>query len=138
MTTTNVSSLGGVILKRDRMGRVRVNRQRRETLLDEFDRSEMSGAAFAELIGIKYQTFATWRQRRVRERAEAGQPSEAAVLTPVAPMQWAEAVMQPAQARADAGLHVRLDLGATLEVCDARGAMLAAELLRGLAGGLGC
>jgi len=63
-------------------------------LLNEFDRRGMSGAAFAELIGIKYQTFATWRQRRERKRIESSQPSEAGVLTPAAPMQWAEAVVQ--------------------------------------------
>ena len=29
----------------------------------EFDRSGMSGSAFAALVGVKHQTFASWRRR---------------------------------------------------------------------------
>lgn len=52
------------VLKADRRGRVRVPPETRERILDEFERSGMSGLAFASLIGVKYPTFAGWRHRR--------------------------------------------------------------------------
>ena len=48
------------VLKTDKRGRVRVPVERREALLDEFEKSGMSGAKFARLAGIKYATFANW------------------------------------------------------------------------------
>ena len=49
-----------VVLKQDVLGRVKTPKARREQLLDEFERSGLPGLKFAELAGIKYQTFATW------------------------------------------------------------------------------
>src|SRR5258708_5222494 len=59
------------ILKQDERGRVRVGRERREALLDEFERSAMSAAKFARLSGIKYPTFANWATRRRQARSTA-------------------------------------------------------------------
>jgi len=39
-------------------GRVLVPKERREALLEEFERSGLSGVKFAQLAGIKYPTFA--------------------------------------------------------------------------------
>jgi len=50
------------ILKRDVLGRVTVTKAQREALLDEFERSGLSGPRFAAMVGLKYQTFATWRR----------------------------------------------------------------------------
>lgn len=50
----------GEILKVDEKGRIRIPRERREALLAEFDRSGMTGSAFAQWAGIKYPTFAAW------------------------------------------------------------------------------
>jgi len=55
------------ILKQDRQGRVMTSAARREELLDEFERSGLSGPRFAVLAGIKYQTFATWARKRRRQ-----------------------------------------------------------------------
>jgi outer membrane protein assembly factor BamB len=41
----------------DSKGRVRVSRERREQLLDEFEKSGLSGAQFARTVGVKYQIF---------------------------------------------------------------------------------
>jgi len=49
---------------------VRVSAERRESLLDEFEKSGASGAKFAQLAGIKYATFAGWVQQRRRRRAK--------------------------------------------------------------------
>jgi hypothetical protein len=48
------------ILKQDKLGRVKTPAARREAILDEFERSGMSGAAFAGYIGMKCQTLASW------------------------------------------------------------------------------
>lgn len=58
------STKDGEILKRDTKGRIRTPLARREQLLDEFERSGLSGAEFAALTGLKYQTFAGWVQQR--------------------------------------------------------------------------
>jgi len=52
------------LLKEDLVGRIRVPAAKRLQILEEFDRSGMSGLAFAALVGVKYQTFASWRRRR--------------------------------------------------------------------------
>ena len=73
MTTTKTTNPGHelTILKQDGRGRVRTSAARREQLLDEFARSGLSGPKFAELVGVKYQTFATWVQRRQRQLGAA-------------------------------------------------------------------
>ena len=63
MTMTSTTAANEV-LKQDRRGRVRVPRERREALLAEFARSGLSAAAFAQMTGIKYPTFANWLQER--------------------------------------------------------------------------
>ena len=61
MTDTTTT---GAILVQDTLGRVRTPREKREQILDEYERSGMSGAAFAALVGVKYSTLAWWIQRR--------------------------------------------------------------------------
>lgn len=58
------------ILKTDVVGRVRMSPQRREAILDEFEKSGMAGAPFAKLIGVKYPTFASWVQKRRKARSQ--------------------------------------------------------------------
>lgn len=75
MTSTKTAS---EVLKQDSRGRVRVPVERREGLLDEFERSGASGAQFARMAGLKYATFANWvHQRRQRRRQAGGQLSVA-------------------------------------------------------------
>jgi transposase-like protein len=57
--------------QRDRRGRVNWPRERREQLLDEYERSGMSQAAFARREGVRYPTFAHWVQERRRGRLTA-------------------------------------------------------------------
>ena len=47
--------------------RVRMSAQRREALLDEFERSRLSGVQFARRAGVKYTTFAAWVRNRRRK-----------------------------------------------------------------------
>ena len=121
------------ILKTDTLGRVRTPRERREALLEEFAKSGMSGTKFAEDIGVKYQTFASWRQQR-RQRSAPAAPGENAPAAG-SPLRWVEALLEsPAtqDRRSAAGLQVHLPGGACLEVADGAQAALAAELLRAL------
>src|SRR5689334_2067424 len=83
------------ILPTDSKGRVRVSRQRREELLDKFEKSGLSGSQFARTVGLKYQTFAYWRlQRQKGGLAVAGQPSP----EKAASVEWLETVIDKAQA----------------------------------------
>lgn len=57
-STTSRDGRKSEILKVGARGRLQISRERREALLEEFDRSGLSGAAFAKHYGIKYSTFA--------------------------------------------------------------------------------
>lgn len=52
------------ILKVDTPKHVRLPKAQREAILDEFERSGLSGTAFAKAHGIKYTTFAGWARKR--------------------------------------------------------------------------
>jgi hypothetical protein len=121
----------GVVLKRDERGRVRTPRERREALLDEFEKSGVSGMQFARLVGIKYPTFAAWAQRRRQKR-----PSDPKSSVPSVPKtRWLEAVLDQGKHPAGFGqsaLVIHLPGGARMEVADAMQAALAAALLRSL------
>ena len=114
------------LLQVDVAGRVWTPRERREALLDEFERGGTPAAEFARLVGIKYPTFASWVQQRRRARA-AGGGAQA-----VAPVRWMEALVG---AGAPPALCVQLPGGARLEIGDAGAVALAAQLLRALADG---
>ena len=125
MTDTNDTV--GPILKTDTQGRVRTSAERRESLLAEFERSGLSGKKFSELSGVKYQTFATWLQKRRR----AGQPS----VKPAHTVRWLEAVVERAHTpggKSPLVLVVKLPGAASLEVSDLKQVPLAAALLRSL------
>jgi hypothetical protein len=126
------------ILKVDTAGRVWTPREQREAALDEFERSGMPASKFAERIGVKYSTFATWAHQRRKERvcgdAVQGRHGEPAAL------KWVEAV--PADVKpspAARALVVHLPGGARMEIADGAQVAIAAGLLRALgAGGAGC
>ena len=121
------------ILKTDVLGRVKRPAVWREQVLDEFERSGLSGRKFAGLIGVKYQTFATWAQQR--RRARGGYPAIKVPAKTPDKMRWLEAVVEPAQnaeGKGSRALIVELPGGARVEISDARQAGLAATLLRAL------
>lgn len=124
---------GGELLRQDTRGRVRTSRERREALLAEFDRSGVSGAQFARLTGIKYQTFTGWLHLR-RRGDGTGLPARKRK-----PVTWVEAEV-PAVVADPAPLRVQLPGGAWMDIsspAQMRGAVL---LLRELSveGGRPC
>lgn len=101
--------------------------ERREALLDEFEKSGLSGAQFARTVGLKYQTFAYWRQQRQRRQpvaASSGQPAS---------VQWLETAIDQAQAATPVAgpmFVVRLPSGAAIELVHASQTSVAAALVR--------
>src|SRR4029077_14384127 len=86
----------GEILRQDAQGRVLVSRERRESLLEEYDRSAMSGVKFAQYVGIKYSTLAYWLQSRRRHRQRETSLIKAGAETEAGPSNggWIEAVVE--------------------------------------------
>src|SRR5260370_38747368 len=60
------------ILGQDTQGRVLVGPERREALLEEYDRRGMSAVKFAQYVGIKYSTLAYWLQSLDRPAEASG------------------------------------------------------------------
>lgn len=109
----------------DKPGRLRFSREQREALLDAFERSGMTGAAFAKEHGIKYQTFATWVQQR--RYPPEGEVAGALTLAEVVVGE----IEEPSPSSCGS-LRVNLPGGASLEVSDRAQLGLAVEILRAL------
>ena len=114
-----------VVLKADARGRLRIPAEKREKLLDEFERSGLSGTKFAALSGVNYQTFASWVIRRKRE----GQGMKASASGPDQ-VRWLEAMVQEAAGTVPVKVH--LPGGAWMEVIQSEQVPLAAALVRAL------
>jgi hypothetical protein len=133
MTSTNDEANA---LRTDTRGRVRTPIERREELLDEFERSGISAMAFAKMAGVNYATFANWRQKRRKAGGpRTGLPENAAAngatVEANRPVRLFEAFVErgsSAGARS-AGLTVELPAGARLVVESPGQLRLAAELL---------
>ena len=128
---TDMINGAGAILKTDEAGRVRTPAVRRESLLDEFERSGLSGTKFATLAGIKYQTLAAW----VRKRRGQRDVSPTATVKAAASARWLEAVVEQAQNSSGhtAVMVLQLPGGVRVEVADEKQAVLAAALIKALA-----
>ena len=127
-----------LILKTDVLGRVRMPADRREAILDAFERSGMSGQAFAKQIGVKYPTFATWIQKRRRQggtylEKKLSEPSTLGIT-------FVEAQLEepPQQQCSEGALKVQTAGGVQLVIRSQSEVALAAELIRSLNGTQGC
>jgi len=131
------------LLKQDTRGRVRVSAERREALLSEFEKSGVSAASFAQLVGVKYATFAGWVQRRRRQRAKETKalPSlshKAEAVDNGGPVRLFEAVVETESAAkretlGAAGLVVELPGGSRMRIESPVQMQMAAELMTLLA-----
>lgn len=119
---TNMNDADGTVLKTDAAGRVKTPPERRESLLDEFEQSGLSGAKFAQLAGIKYQTFAAWVALRRKKRGPV-QP----VSKPVEPVRWLEAIV--ADKKDLVPVRLQFSSGAWIELSDCKQIELAAALI---------
>ncbi len=131
----NTTPTDEVILKTDALGRVKTPAARREQLLDEFERSGMSGVQFAEFVGIKYQTFATWAQHRRRRCKTAASPKPPGKVATPKQLRWMEAVIarsQPSAEQNQIPLVLHLPCGVRVEITDGKQVTLAVALVRAL------
>ena len=122
MTNT---TLPDEILKSDALGRVRTPRARREALLVEFEKSGVSAKKFAALVGVNYQTFASWVQAQRKAR---GQPPAAG------PVRLWEAVVERGgdgdrESAGAPGLVIELPGGSRMAVASPGQLQMAAELV---------
>jgi len=127
-----------LILKTDALGRVCMPKERREAILDAFERSGMSGQAFSERIGVKYSTFATWVQKRRRKLGEYAAKEGKQVK--MAPITLLEAVVGTGSSSpvSSGMLEVETAQGLKLRIRSSEDVALAAELLRALSEVRGC
>ena len=124
------------VLKQDGRGRVRVPAERRELLLDEFEKSGASAAQFARLAAIKYATFAGWVLKRRKERGTSEQTTSSlpASVVSAGPVRLFEALLEddhagrraPAEVR---GLLIELPGGSRMWVESPVHLQMAAELV---------
>jgi transposase-like protein len=136
MTSLNAKT---EVLKQDARGRVRVTAQRREALLDEFERSGASAAKFARLVGIRYSTFANWVMQRRKRRVSAGKvvkatDGEGEAVAKAGPLRLLEAVLEGGSheegpATGSGGLVIELPGGSRLSVGSPVQLEMAAELV---------
>ena len=117
------------LIKTDARGRMQRTPEQRERILDEYERSGLSGPKFAALCGVKYQTLASWLARRKSQRptSSKGQP----VRKATASVRWLEASVQPAAAFTK-GLLLQLPGGAQAHLRNQDQVGLAAALVRAL------
>ena len=116
-----------IILKTDSRGRVHTPPQRRAELVAEFERSGLPATKFSALVGVRYQTFATWvQQHRKRQAARTG---AAQSKTPT--VRFAQVVLDEAPAQSKA-LRVLLSGGVVLELVDRAQVPLAVQLIQAL------
>lgn len=110
-------------------------KDRREAILDAFERSGMSGQAFATHIGVKYTTFATWVQKRRRTRGDY-KPEESRGAVPI---KLLEAVFEPeVPAKRSGTIEVETVQGIKLRIGSSAEVALAVELLQAIGGARGC
>ena len=123
-----------LVLKQDELGRVRTPRERRVLLVEEFQRSGLPASKFAQLAGVRYNTFWNWlRAHGLTARQDKKSPPSKSRLV--------EVCFDPKQAAAtsrQAGLEVALPGGAHLTITTPQQAALAAQLLKALTPSASC
>jgi hypothetical protein len=100
----------------------------------------LKGLPFARMAGIKYQTFASWIQKRRRARGDyatlarkpAPKPARAPRKAALQLFEVALPAVAAVPASAGSALELHLPAGGHLRITDAHQAELAAHLLRAL------
>ena len=118
-----------LVLKRDELGRVRTPRDRRAMLVGEYQRSGLPASKFAQLAGVRYNTFWNWlREHGLTARRGKKRAGSKARLVEVCfdPKQGSSMSRQVA-------LEVALPGGAQASLQHAGQAALLAALIKALA-----
>lgn len=118
-----------LILKRDELGRVRTPLEKRRMAVEEFKRSGLSARKFAQLIGVRYNTFWNWLHGQgmtAKRRRKGAEPMPRLVEVCVDTGQTGSASLPSA-------LQIGLPGGSHLLITDAAQVTLAAQLIKALA-----
>jgi hypothetical protein len=118
------------LIKTDAVGRVHRTPEQRERILQEYERSGLSGPKFAALCGVRYQTLAGWLARG--KGRSLTHPRREAQHNPESPVRWLEASVQPSAAASAGGLVLHLPGGVRAHVSSQEHVALAAALVRSL------
>jgi transposase-like protein len=125
------------ILKRDSRSRVRSSPDQRLEAIAQFERSGLSGPAFCQAAGIKYQTFVGWRKEARRKAASPAGGLQPVVAQPASEaIRLTEVVLQappPVRGQGQEGLQVHLPGGAHLVITNAAQIQMAVQLIQALA-----
>ncbi|MFZ4778417.1 MAG: IS66 family insertion sequence element accessory protein TnpA [Terrimicrobiaceae bacterium] len=116
------------ILKVDEVGRVQTPPEKRRQVVEEFERSGMTGGQFARHIGVKYPTMMAREQAQKRECEQLAGPRGT---------QWLEAVVEPETAM-PGDLAIEVPGGLRLRVGSPDQAAWAGQVLRVLGFGQPC
>jgi hypothetical protein len=100
-------------------------------MLEQFERSGLSGPAFARVTGLKYQTFATWRQQHKKARLEVAAVRSCASAVGLA-VNLVEVAWPGTGGGDGAALRIELSAGAAIVLKEASQVPLVAQLLRAL------
>ncbi len=135
-TDSSDPAVSAGLIKSDCLGRIHVSKEHRENLLDAFDSSGMSGVKFAQHYGIKYTTFASWIQKRRRERDEypgASPKAPGRLLDSLAEVTLAEPApaMEP-ESSPSSLVTLKFPNGSSLDISNPEQARVAATLLNNL------
>ncbi|MFC7339682.1 transposase [Haloferula chungangensis] len=123
MASTSETTATSTIIKSDRIGRTRYSDSYKAEVVAAYERSGMSGQAFAEQCGIKYPTFAAWvaKSRKPGHEVPSRKPEQHFLLAELS------------GSSSDTPLRVELPGGAIAHVSSASQAGLLAALLKTLA-----
>lgn len=129
MTFANFDKSAADLIRTDRRGRLLVRAQQREAIVDAFEASSLSGMAFCRKHQLSYSTFATWVQKRRKDR-KAGRTE----IRPEPKPKFAEVLVEANEAsnRPPEPLRVCLQGAVTVEISSSSQLPLLVELLRSL------
>lgn len=126
---STIESTEPAVIKTDALGRMHRTPEQRERILEEYERSGVSGPKFAALCGVKYQTFASWLARRKSRRQS--HPKRQPQRPRSTQVQWIEASVQSSTA-SRTGLQLHLPGGVRAQLSNPEHIALAAALVRAL------
>ncbi|MEZ7921187.1 MAG: hypothetical protein QMC24_12730 [Akkermansiaceae bacterium] len=122
MASTSDTSTTSII-KSDRIGRARYSSEYKAEVFVAYQKSGMSGPAFAQQCGIKYPTFACWiAKAKTQNSAPVTKPSEQSFF-----------IAEIGNLSSREGLSVSLPGGASVQVTTPDEAQLLGILLKALA-----
>jgi len=116
------------MIKSDVRGRLHYSREQKSALVQAFKTSGLSGPRFAALHGVKYQTLASWIQRRKRVAAVVSPGLPCPAFLSLVPAELEAAAV----AGAGRAMEVLLPGGAKLVITAPGQVQLAVALIRAL------